>query len=282
MTISVLRNHFRKELSELYTESESDFIFSIFAEKVLNFSLVEQRINADKEIESADLKIFQNQLLELLEGKPYQQIIGETEFYGALFKVNKHTLIPRPETEELLEIAINDIKNSTLATKEFKVLEIGSGSGIIPITLKRFFPSAVITSIDFSEDALLVAKQNAEIHKTEIRFVLEDYLQLELQENYDVIISNPPYIGKEEEIEIENSVKDFEPTMALFSPTEDALIFYRKIAKDALKHLNKEGFIFLEINQKLGKQTTELYSEFPQVQLIKDLSNNDRFVRVKN
>ncbi len=216
---------------------------------------------------------------ELKTGKPYQHILGETEFYGMTFFVNENVLIPRPETEELLEIAINKIQSSGLKLQGLKILDIGTGSGVIPLVLKKQFPNAYISSIDFSEKALEVAKRNASFHQLDINLIHADYLNFDLNEMYDVIISNPPYIGIEEDDEIADSVKGFEPTMALFSPTSDALIFYRKIAKDAEKHLNKNGFLFLEINQKLGCETLELYQNiFSNAELIKDISGNDRFI----
>jgi release factor glutamine methyltransferase len=191
-------------------------------------------------------------------------------------------LIPRPETEELLEIAIDKIKNQFVILndikKTIKILDIGTGSGIIPITLKKHFPEAEVSAMDISEKALEIAKKNATFHQTEINFIEADYLNDELAEKYDVIISNPPYIGIEENVEIAASVKDFEPNIALFSPTKDALLFYRKIAKDCLNYLNENGLFFLEINQKLGNETLDLFQEFSEKKLIKDLSDNDRFV----
>ena len=183
----------------------------------------------------------------------------------------------------MLEIAISKIKNisastSLNATKKLKILDIGTGSGIIPITLKKHFPKAEIHAMDISGKALDIAKKNADFHKTEINFIQADFLNSDLSENYDVIISNPPYIGINENIEIEDSVKGFEPNIALFSPTSDALIFYRKIAKDCEKYLNESGLFFLEINQKLGKETLALFQNFSKNELVKDLSGNERFV----
>jgi release factor glutamine methyltransferase len=166
-----------------------------------------------------------------------------------------------------------------LSIDQIKILDIGTGSGIIPLVLKKYFPKAEITSIDYSQKALETAKKNADFHQLEVNFIHSDYLNFDLNENFDIIISNPPYIGIDEEQEIADSVKEFEPTMALFSPTSDALIFYRKIANDAKKHLNENGLLFLEINQKLGSETLELYlNDFKEAQLIKDLSENDRFI----
>lgn len=279
MTILEYKQYFQKALSELYTESESVFLYSIFIEHFLGLDAFNQRRLSDQELLIDDENKLQKVISELKTNKPYQHILGETEFYGMKFFVDENVLIPRPETEELLEIAIQKIKNSAQVIDKLKILDIGTGSGVIPLVLKKHFPEAEVSSIDFSEKALEVAKKNASFHQLEINFIHSDYLNFELTDYYDVIISNPPYIGIEEEIEIEDSVKGFEPKMALFSPTSDALIFYRKIAEDCKKHLNNNGLLFLEINQKLGPETLELYPNyFEKVELIKDLSENDRFI----
>lgn len=279
MTILEYKQHFQNELSELYTESESTFLYSIFIEHFLGLDSFNQRRLSDQELLIDDENKLQKVISELKTNKPYQHILGETEFYGMKFFVDENVLIPRPETEELLEIAIKKIHNSQFTIQKLKILDIGTGSGVIPLVLKKHFPEAEVSSIDFSEKALEVAKRNAAFHQLEVNFIHGDYLNSELTDYYDVIISNPPYIGMEEEIEIEDSVKGFEPTMALFSPTSDALIFYRKIAKDSKKHLKENGLLFLEINQKLGPETLNLYQDsFSEVELVKDLSENDRFV----
>ena len=313
MTLSQLKKHFSDSLSEVYTDSESVFIFQIFTEHILDLNNFQQRQSADLELSAENINKFRQIISELKTGKPYLQILGETEFYGMKIFVDENVLIPRPETEELLEFAIKKIQDArfemrdsgcgilnssseslTINNPDFseeknpqtlqrcnspiKILDIGTGSGIIPLFLKKHFPEAEITSIDFSEAALKTAKKNAEFHQLDINFIHADYLSLDLNQNFDVIISNPPYIGIDEENEIADSVKKFEPTMALFSPTSDAFIFYRKIAEDSKKYLNENGLLFLEINQKLGKETLELYKDFSQVELIKDLSENDRFI----
>jgi release factor glutamine methyltransferase len=279
MTVSEHKKYFSTSLSEIYTESESAFIFQIFVENILELNSIQQRQLADQNVSSENEEKFHTIISELQTGKPYLQVLGETEFYGMKFFVNENVLIPRPETEELLEIAIQKINNSQFTSNKLQILDIGTGSGIIPLVLKKYFPQAEVTSIDFSEKALEMARKNADFHQLEINFIHGDYLNFDLNQNFDIIISNPPYIGIEEEHEIADSVKEFEPKMALFSPTSDALIFYRKIAKDAEKHLNENGLLFLEINQKLGSETLELYVDgFSEAELIKDLSENDRFI----
>ena len=278
MTISEFKIYFKKELLELYTESESAALYSIFVNKLVGFDKYLQRRFENHPLLESHIEDLEKVLSELKAGKPYQQILGETEFYGLKFSMDENVLIPRPETEELLELAIEKIKNN-FQNKALKILDIGTGSGIIPIVLKKKFPDAKVSAIDYSEKALKVAQKNADFHKVEIKFIHQDYLNENLNQKYDIIISNPPYIGIDEEHEIADSVKDFEPKMALFSPTSNALVFYEKIAKDCRKYLSENGMIFLEINQKLGDETLQLYQEIlADVHLMKDISGNDRFV----
>ena len=279
MTISDIKNIFQKELTTIYNSSEIAELSSIFIEKSTGFNKIQQRQLAQDHLSETQLSDLNSALSELKTGKPFQQILGETEFYGFQFFVDENVLIPRPETEELLELAIHKIQNSKLKLQDLKIVDIGTGSGIIPIVLKKYFPDAEISAVDFSEMALKIARKNAEFHEVEINFLHQDYLSENLTEVYDVIISNPPYIGMEEAVEIEDSVKGFEPQMALFSPTSNALIFYEKIAKDCKNHLSKNGLLFLEINQKLGIETKNLFvGVLSEVELVKDLSGNDRFV----
>lgn len=290
MTISELKIEFKRALSALYSESESAELFYIFAHHIIGLDKFQLRKFSHQTVLQQDEEALKHIISELKTGKPYQYILGTAEFYGRSFFVNEHTLIPRPETEELLEFAIEKIQNRWDNEEKhlssdvnhpklnFRILDIGTGSGIIPIVLKKHFPNADITAIDISEQALEIARKNAEYHQTPIRFIQQDYLHSTLEENYDIIISNPPYIGQNETDEIAPSVKGFEPMSALFSPTTDPLIFYRKIAQDGEKHLREKGMIFLEINQKLGKETLELFQNFPESQLLKDLSSNDRII----
>lgn len=281
MTILEFKQLFKNKLSILYTDSESAQLYDIFIEKITGLDPFSQRRHLQQQVQPSEEKQLCDVICDLKTGKPYQQILGETEFYGLRFYVDENVLIPRPETEELLELAIEKLKNSGYNSP--KIIDIGTGSGVIPIILKKHFPNAQVYSVDFSESALKTAQKNADLHEVLIQFIHSDYLSFELEEMYDVIISNPPYIGLDEEIEIEDSVKDFEPKIALFSPTSDALIFYRKIAQDAVKNLKKGGWIFLEINQKLGKETLDLYQNenFENAELLKDISGNDRFIVVR-
>ncbi len=308
MKISKIKILFQNELSKRYSKPEIEELFSIFCEHDLELNKVELRFNLDKDLSDVDSEKFLEAISELKTGKPFQQILGEAQFFGMKFFLNEHVLIPRPETEELLELAIDKLRGSGFKTQGFsngitfpqpdtqqpetnnrqlKILDIGTGSGIIPVVLKKHFPYAEVSAIDISPDALKIAKKNADLHHTEIQFIQKDYLNeifdSNLTENkvFDIIISNPPYIGIDENVEIDDSVKGFEPNIALFSPTSDALIFYRKIAKEADRILSENGMIFLEINQKLGSETLELFRDFSEAELLKDISGNDRMIFVK-
>ena len=279
MTYHDYKTYFKNKVSENYTDSESSILFDIFVQNLMDWNQIEVRNAMNQEVEEKYSDELQNIINELQTGKPYQQILGETEFYGLKFFVDEYVLIPRPETEELLELAIEKIKAGSRKSNVFKILDIGTGSGIIPIVLNKHFPEAKISAIDFSENALKTAQRNADFHQVEINFIYQDYLNENLTEVYDVIISNPPYIGIEEEDEIADSVKEFEPKMALFSPTSNALIFYEKIAQDCKNHMAENGLVFLEINQKLGEETLELFRDvLSEAELMKDLSGNERFV----
>ena len=277
MIISELKEFFKNQLSEIYADSEISELFSIFCNQILGMDKFELRISQHHIISEEQTRVFKKLISELKTGKPYQQILGETEFYGLQFFVDENVLIPRPETEELLELAISEIQKRNL--KNTKILDIGTGSGIIPIVLKNKLPQAKVSAIDFSEKGLETAKKNADFHNLDINFIHQNYLEENLSEVYDIIISNPPYIGMDEESEIADSVKEFEPKMALFSPTSNALIFYEKIADDCKNHLAENGMVFLEINQKLGEETKALFTDvLSEVYLVKDISGNDRFV----
>jgi len=283
LTISDLKKHFQNELSEHYSTSESITLFYIFADKIFGFTRHQLRKFENQDILKDDEDTFENILKDLKSGKPYQQLTGEAEFYRKTFKVNEHVLIPRPETEELLELASHYIKEfqKENAIQNLKILDIGTGSGVIPIILKLNFPDADVHALDVCEEALKVAKQNAALHDVNIQFYQKDILNDKPNDIYDIIISNPPYIGIDENISIEDSVKAFEPNLALFSPTEDVLIFYKRIAELGKSHLKEKGLIFLEINQKYGPETLELYREYKVPKLIKDISDNDRMIYVK-
>jgi release factor glutamine methyltransferase len=228
-------------------------------------------------------------LLKILEqlktGKPLQYVIGETEFYGLNFKVNPSVLIPRPETEELVEWILSDVRNSKASIEGLKIIDIGTGSGCIPISLKKNLPEAQLYALDISQEALGVSKQNAALNKTIIHFIQDDVLNpisKELVEDkFGIIVSNPPYVTKAEKQKILPNVLDHEPHLALFVPDDDPLIFYRAIADFAIKHSDINGSLYLEINENLGEKTVQLLNQmgFNNIELRKDLSGKDRMIR---
>ncbi len=278
MTLASIKILFQNELSKQYSSSEISQLFTIFATEFTKLSTTDLRHEMHQVIDHQLIDRFKTVISQLRTDQPYQQILGKAEFFGFSFFVNEHVLIPRPETEELLEIALKKIGNR-YESKVLKVLEIGTGSGIIPIILKKKWRNAEITSIDISSEALQIARKNAAFHHCHIDFKEANYLTLVLTEKYDVIISNPPYIGIDEAKELETSVTDFEPQLALFSPNTNPLTFYEKIAADCKTNLAEDGCLFVEINQKLGLQTNALFENvLKEAQLLKDLSGNDRFV----
>lgn len=275
MKIQELQQLYSKELTLLYSESEIQKLFIYLAEEYLQYNSIQLKMYADQDVDSPQELQFTLALEQLKSGKPYQQILGKAYFYGEEFLVNENVLIPRPETEELIEVILDKLP----ADKELKILDIGTGSGCIAITIAKHLKQANVYALDYSEKALEMAKKNTVLHNVNIYFIQQDYLNTELSEVFDVIISNPPYIGTEEEVDIENSVKDFEPMMALFAPQNDVLAFYRKIAIDTDNKLADGGHIFLEINQKLGPETLELYkNKLSEAYLLKDISDNDRMI----
>jgi release factor glutamine methyltransferase len=227
----------------------------------------------------------------LKKEKPIQYILGETEFYGLPFLVNVNTLIPRPETEELVEWIIKSTNYEIQSTK-LRILDIGTGSGCIAISLAKNIPNAEVSAIDVSEKALATAKKNAEINKIVVNFINVDILKIndlaelptsnfQLPTQFDIIVSNPPYVRNLEKAEIKPNVLEYEPHLALFVEDTDALLFYRKIANLAKENLSENGQLFFEINQYLGKETVELLEDlgFKNIELKKDIYGNDRMIR---
>jgi release factor glutamine methyltransferase len=208
--------------------------------------------------------------------------LGHTEFYGLQFKVNPSVLIPRPETEELVEWVLN----SNLPQTAINILDIGTGSGCIAISLKKNLPNATIWAIDISAEALKTAKENAKLNDAEVHFIETDVLNQNqtfnlLPLNFNLIISNPPYVTPADKGLMHANVTDFEPHTALFVPQDDPLLFYKSIADLAAKKLIKGGLLFFEINESYGEETAVMLEEkqFKQVELRKDLSGRDRMIK---
>ena len=222
-----------------------------------------------------------NSLLESLKKEiPIQYLLGKTSFYGLDFELNSTVLIPRPETEELVEWII---KNHSKKHGQLKILDIGTGSGCIAISLAKNLPEASVFAIDVSEMALATAKKNATVNEVNVTFIQKNILETEdLEQQFDIIVSNPPYVRNLEKKEIKKNVLDHEPHLALFVEDNDALIFYRKIAALAQKNLSPNGQLYFEINQYLGVEMKDLLEKmnFKNIELRKDIYGNDRMIMV--
>lgn len=281
MKIKQYRTQFIKELSPFYDAYEAESFFYLILEDKHKLRQIDLALNHDLTFSEADFIVWNSILEELKKEVPIQYLLGKTHFYGLEFEVNENVLIPRPETEELVEWVINENK-AIDKKKKIKILDIGTGSGCIAISLAKNLPNAEVYAIDVSKKALETAKRNAISNKVEIIFMLKNVLELEvLKSNYDIIVSNPPYVRNLEKEEIKKNVLDYEPHLALFVEDNDALIFYRKIADLAKKNLLENGQLYFEINQYLGKEMTDLLEEmnFKNIELRKDIYDNDRMIK---
>lgn len=290
MIVKQYRKYFNETLKTIYPITEIDSFFFLLLEEYLGFRRVDIVLKSDFKIPQETLNLLQSATKQLEQEIPLQYIIGKTEFYGLPFVVNKHVLIPRPETEELVAWVVsessrfktfNTSTKQTTETKQLKILDIGTGSGCIPISLKKQLPFAKISAIDISKEALSVAKKNAVLNNVDIHFILQDILKtVTLDQHYDIIISNPPYVRELEKKELKNNVLKNEPHVALFVENDNPLIFYAKIAELAKNYLNKNGLLFFEINQYLGTETIDLVNkkELKNIQLKKDMFGNDRMI----
>lgn len=281
MLLKQYKNHFFDSLQGIQDEQEIESFFFILTEYLHNLKRVDVALNPNFKLSDAEVEKWNIILADLQQEKPIQYITGEAWFYGLRLEVNENTLIPRPETEELVEWIIESQK-SKVQSQKCEILDIGTGTGCIPISLKTNLPQANVSAIDVSEKALEVAKRNAVSNKVDISFIQADILEVEdLNQHFDIIVSNPPYVRNLEKQEIKKNVLDYEPHLALFVEDTDALLFYRKIAQLALKNLSPNGLLFFEINQYLGKETFGLLKNlgFKNIELKKDMYGNDRMIR---
>ena len=290
MLLKQYKSHFFDALKNSQDEQEIESFFFILTEYLHNLKRIDVALNPNFELSDEEVEKWNAILAQLQQDKPIQYITGEAWFYGLKFEVNENTLIPRPETGELVEWIIESWKleagsRKSENQKRINILDIGTGTGCIPIALKANLPQANVSAIDVSENALEVAKRNAELNKVEINFIQANILEVEdlsqLPSSYNIIVSNPPYVRNLEKQEIKKNVLDYEPHLALFVEDTDALLFYRKIAQLAIKNLSPNGLLFFEINQYLGKETFELLENlgFKNIELKKDIYGNDRMVK---
>jgi release factor glutamine methyltransferase len=283
MKIKDYKDIFKKDLLSIYDEQEIDSFFYLILEKMHGLKRLDLALNPEMVLDGMHLKKWKSIVVVLKTQKPIQYILGQTEFYGLPFFVNENTLIPRPETEELVELIIKSAKFRN-PSSGLKILDIGTGSGCIAISLAANIPNAEVFAIDVSEKALATAKINATKNNVTIHFITEDILKLQnltkLATPFDIIVSNPPYVRELEKAEIKPNVLNFEPHLALFVEDTDALLFYRKITELAKKNLNTNGQLYFEINQYLGKETATLVEAygFKNVAVHKDIYGNDRMI----
>jgi release factor glutamine methyltransferase len=299
MTWQEQYQHLREALATIHDESEAEAIAALMVEHVAKKKMqqIKQEIITADEAQEID-----RILKQLLTHRPLQYVLNEAWFYGLKFEVNESVLIPRPETEELVDWTIKEVRSKlaqhslgevekcevrsealTTHYSPLTILDIGTGSGCIPIAIKKNLPETEVSAIDVCSEALHTATTNAVNNETEISFQLLDFLdesKWDQLSKYDIIVSNPPYIKTTEANTMSKHVLEFEPHKALFVPDEDALLFYRKIADFALHHLQPTGAVYVEINQQLGKETVGLFQQKGfTLELRNDMSGNERMVK---
>lgn len=279
-TIRSAANYFSKELSNLYAEPELQQLLHLTFLHYFGCSKIDFITNDKKLLSESELLKIIYTIKGLKKNKPLAYILGEWEFYGISLKVNEHTLIPRPETEELVQLIINENNHQ----KAIKILDIGTGSGCIALALKKHLPKATVSAWDISEEALKIATENAVKNNLAISFNQIDilkYTTTSSSEKYDVIVSNPPYISENEKSLMQENVLNYEPHLALFVENNNPLLFYNAIADFALKHLTTTGKLYFEINEKYGKEVKELIfaKGFCNSEIVEDINGKERMIK---
>jgi release factor glutamine methyltransferase len=277
MNFKELEQEFIKELSSVYQKEESEALLIMVLEYLTGWSRMKVLTHSDLELTALQHSELRQITSALKEGGPIQYLLAEAWFYGLKFKVNSSVLIPRPETEELVHWILAD----TLKTKQLRVLDVGTGSGCIAVSLKKMNPLFAVDAMDISADALVVAAENAASNEVGVNFIAHDIKSYESKVKYDLIVSNPPYIKENERPAMHVNVLLHEPHLALFVTDEDPLIFYRTIAEFAVSNLNTEGQLYFEINEYLSVETSEmLYAKgFKRVELRHDMQGKPRMIR---
>lgn len=282
MKLKLFKEQFYNKLESKFPQSEIATFFKILIDSYLSIKPVDLVLNPDLELSVEQLKLMKTAEERLHTTEPIQYILGETEFYGYPFEVTYAVLIPRPETEELVERITKDLQEQVF--NNLSILDIGTGSGCIAISLAKNLPNAKISAIDISEKAIELAQRNAEKNDVSVNFLKRDILNTSvLPHKYTVIVSNPPYVRNLEKAEISSNVLDHEPGLALFVDDNDPLIFYRKISELAYSFLEEEGVLYFEINQYLGEETINLIKKigFTTVELRDDFAGKPRMIKAK-
>ncbi len=279
MNLKNVKENFTDSLKEIYPSEEIDSFFNLLAEYHLAFTRFQISLHSNFDVEENEILKFTDAENRLKNFEPIQYIIGETEFYGLKFKVNMHTLIPRPETEELVEWVLN---NSEFKIQNSELLDIGTGSGCIAISLAKNLPNFKVSALDISEEALKISAENAKLNEVKINFFHADILRTEtLPNSYDIIVSNPPYVRELEKEFMQKNVLNFEPATALFVENENPLLFYKAISKLAKTYLKENGLLFFEINEYLSEELIEFLKleDFKNIELKKDIYGKYRMLK---
>ncbi|MEN8120059.1 MAG: peptide chain release factor N(5)-glutamine methyltransferase [Bacteroidota bacterium] len=279
-TADKISKSFKTELKDIYPEREIQVFVEILLEFYAGLSKTDLIVKSDKTLDQTVSQQVEGALIRLKKTEPIQYIIGETEFFDLKLKVNPSVLIPRPETEELVHWIIENHKN----TKKIGILDIGTGSGCIPLALKSNLLDAEVFGSDISEKALETAKGNAEINNLDVSFMHLDILKVENDKNlgeFDVIVSNPPYVRELEKELMHKNVLENEPHLALFVDDDDALLFYEAIVRFAKEHLKKHGHLYFEINEAYGNEMKKflLENNYQDIELKKDINGKDRMIK---
>ena len=274
MKLSQLKIHFVTQLQGAYHNVEINSFFYILCDFFLQLSRFEVSMGKDTLVSDSNIARFEAALLRLQVQEPIQYILGSVAFYGLTFKVNKHSLIPRPETEELVDWMVSDFQNQDTMQD---ILDMGTGSGCIAIALAKNLPKTSLSAIDISENALVVAQENALKNQVLVSFCQKDIVNTtSLEKKYDVIVSNPPYVRQLEKKAMSANVLKYEPSVALFVPNEDPLLFYRKIAQLAQDSLHSKGWLYFEINEYLSLEMETLLHEIGYINI--EIRNDFRAV----
>jgi len=283
MTLFELKEKFLNHLKGIYPINEIESFFYLILKDKLDLQRVDFALNPNLKSTEKFLNFCTTSIKKLKKQQPIQYILGKTNFFGLTFKVNHHVLIPRPETEELVQLIINDVQLKK-SNKKITILDIGTGSGCIAVTLAKKLKNASVWAIDISEKALQIAKENAIINNVSVTYLHKDILEnTNFLTYFDIIVSNPPYVREKEKTNIKPNVIENEPHIALFVDDDNPLLFYDKIADFAKSHLKTDGILYFEINQYLGDAIKKLLKrkDFSTVELHKDIFDNDRMIKAK-
>lgn len=287
MKLKEIKERFHKELDAIYGKDEVRSFFYLLIEELFDFNRLKLALDPEKSITKSEVDTILKALTRLKDQEPIQYIIGETEFYGLPFKVNENTLIPRPETEELVNLIIENTKEKIEKDRSFSILDIGTGTGCIAITLAKNLPNAKVYAVDVSAEAIEKAKENAALNNVEVAFIETDILDKESWDvkfsalEFDIIVSNPPYVRELEKQQMKPNVLNNEPHLALFVEDENPLLFYKAISKFADRKLQSSGELYFEINEYLGKEMIALLEEnnFRNIELKQDFFRKDRMLK---